>query len=150
MRKYIIGLLIGSTLFYMAAVHSQIPANIGTEPPAIKAFVITETPAATVTSGTTRAIYGVLKRIVINGTGTDTAFTITVSDENSKAIFTKTDCNSVLLPVSYALGEADSTGSAFYSDGIAVSGALTIAGSAIDDVNFTSAVVTIYADERQQ
>jgi hypothetical protein len=114
-------------------------------------LVVTITPtaadpnSATSTAVSTDPVFGILQRITLGKTGTDTAFTVTVKDENLITVFTKTDCNSALLPLSYALISADTAGNKYC--GVPVAGLLTVATAAVDPNNLTSITVTLYYED---
>ena len=93
-------------------------------------------------------IFGSVERISVSATGTDTAFTVSLKDENLVTIFTATDFNSVSLPTSYAVSQADTAGTNFL--GVPVGGALICTGESIDDVNMTEVVVTVYYSEQPE
>ena len=87
---------------------------------------------------TSRYIEGILNRIVINSTGTETDWTVILKDDLGATLFTKADCNSVLDPYSYAITATDTAGNLYY--GSIVSGPLTLE---IKDVNSTPETQTI-------
>lgn len=69
------------------------------------------------TTSLTALDYSTLERIVIDGNGTDTAFSVylydTSTDYNDVTIFSKTDCNSMEFPYSYAISQADTASNDF-------------------------------------
>lgn len=111
-------------------------------------LVVTITPEAndvnsiSSTAISTDSYFGTLERITIAKTGTDTSFRVIVKDGDSVSLFSKTDCNSVLLPLSYALIMADTAGSKYL--GIPVAGPLTIDTNDVDPNNLTSIILTFY------
>ena len=118
---------------------------------AIKKLIVTVIPTAndagsiTSTATSTDPVFGILQRITLANTGTDTAFTVTVKDENLITLFTKTDCNSSLLPLSYALTSTDTAGNKYY--GIPVAGFLTVETAGVDPNNLTSIPITLYYED---
>jgi hypothetical protein len=58
-------------------------------------------------------IYGYLERIVIESTGTDEAWGVTLKDAHGVSIFAKADLTSASVPYSYALSLADLAGNDF-------------------------------------
>ena len=97
----------------------------------------------TSSTATSTVIYsGTLERVVIAADGNDTAFTVTLKDDSGATLFTKTDCNTVLLPLTYALVTADTGGN--NHAGIAFDSTLTVETASVDDVNLLSVNVTIY------
>ena len=76
-----------------------------------------------------REIYGYFDRIVIESTGVDTAYTVSLVDENLYTFFTKTDCNSVTEPHGLAIHQDDTGGDPHY--GVPVAGACKVTTAAV-------------------
>jgi hypothetical protein len=87
-------------------------------------------------------VYGDLHRITLAATGIDVNFTIDIKDDKGITLFSKTDCNTALLPLSYALTMADTSGNKHL--GIPVAGLLTFDTDYVDPVNLTGITVTLY------
>jgi len=87
------------------------------------------------------AAYGVVQRIVIDCNGTETAWSVALRDSLGVTMFSKSDCNSVTTPHSYAIYQDDTEGNPHY--GIPVCGTLTVA---IDDVNSAAEIQTLSPD----
>ena len=119
----------------------------------ISKYVITVTPrvndANTVrsTATSTDEIYGDLRRISIKAFGTDTSFKIYLKDQDGITIFSKTDCSTATLPLSYALDLGNTVGTKFNS--ILSAGTLTFDTNDIDPNNLTSVTATIYYVEQR-
>ena len=88
-----------------------------------------------------KEIWGDLLRITIAATGTEHDFSVIVSDGNSISLFSKTDCNTTLLPLSYAFYFDDTEGNPHY--GVPVAGALTVG---VYDVNYAAEIQTLTPD----
>lgn len=76
-----------------------------------------------------REIYGYFDRILIESTGTDIAYTVSLVDENLYTFFTKADCNSVTEPHGLAVFQDDTGGDPHY--GVPVGGICKITTSAV-------------------
>jgi len=70
-------------------------------------------------------LYGHVQRIVIESTGTDTAWGVTLTDAHGITLFTKADLSSASEPYSYAIHIDDLNGDPHW--GVPVHGALTLA-----------------------
>lgn len=88
------------------------------------------------------AVYGELRRITLSATGTDTAFTVIVKDDLGVTLFSKTDCNTVLLPLSYALDVNNAIATRY--PGILVAGPLTVETNDVNAMALTGINVTLY------
>ncbi len=77
----------------------------------------------------TDTIWGTLHRIVINSDGTDTAWTVTIYDENLATVFSKTDVSTASNPVGVAIHNDDTN--ADPHGGVAVGGSLKFTSSAL-------------------
>ena len=89
--------------------------------------------------------YAILERIVIDSNGTDTSYKIYVYDENSAAIFTKTDCTSASEPYTYALSSTDTATTTFL--GVPVVGSFSVTMADGDDATMDDIHVTVYYRE---
>jgi len=106
-------------------------------------FDVNDTNAADVnyvSLATNYAIYGKLDRITINSTGTEHCWGVRLKDDINVPLFTKTDCNSSLIPYGYAITQPDGSGSTCNYRDVAVFSPLTCY---ISDVNNTPEVQTI-------
>lgn len=101
----------------------------------------TGTPPADFTE-TLVPVYGIIYRIVIDTTGADTDFTITLKDENAKTIFTGSNLSSASEPYGYAVYEDDTEGNPWA--GVPVGGAMTLTMADGDDATMTAISVHIY------
>jgi len=95
---------------------------------------------------TTWAVTGTLERIAIlappsDANHSETDFTVTLKDDLGLTLFTRTDCNSLVMPYNYALTSADKAANLY--PGIAVSGPLTLE---IEDVNSSAEIQTLSPD----
>ncbi|MGD0077046.1 MAG: hypothetical protein ABSB91_00310 [Sedimentisphaerales bacterium] len=98
---------------------------------------------STATDG--NSIYGELRRITLSATGTDVNFTVAVKDDKGITLFSKTDCNTALLPLSYALDMNNSIATRY--PGIYVAGPLTVETNYVDPntvTGLTGINVTFY------
>lgn len=107
--------------------------------------VITVTDANNLTE-TLETLTGFVMRIVIDTTGTDTAFTVNLKDSDGVSIFNKTTCSSGDDPQAYAVSEADSASN--YHVGVPVHGTMVLTVSSADTL--TAIIVRIYALEVYQ
>jgi hypothetical protein len=87
-------------------------------------------------------IYGEINRITISSTGTEHRWGVRLKDSLGIPLFTKTDCNSSLIPYGYEITQPDISGSCNYRD-VAVFGPLTCM---ISDVNHSAEVQTLTLD----
>ena len=132
----LLGVVLAFGLAYHVAASNTVTYPMESERPGRIAFSFTQDLADT--SLATGNITAELDRIVINSTGTETDWDVTVADEDGVVLFTKTDCSSAGVPYGYAFAQADTSG-AYFGD-ILISGPLTIT---VDDVSFTSEEQTI-------
>ena len=87
-------------------------------------------------------IEGYIDSIVIDSTGTDTNYTITLTDENAVTIFSGANLTSASEPYRYAISEADTDGNDFR--GARVSGTCSLTMADGDDASLTAITVKIY------
>lgn len=87
-------------------------------------------------------LFAELQRVTISAAGTDTDFTVTVKDDIGISLFSKADCNTVTLPLTYALTTTDAAGNVHL--GVPVAGPITVDTNDVDPNNLTSVTVTIY------
>lgn len=119
----------------------------------ISKYVIAVTPrvndANTVrsTSTSTDEIHGDLRRISIKASDTDTSFKIYLKDSDGITLFSKTDCSTATLPLSYALDIGNTAATKFNS--ILCAGTLTFDTNDVDPNNLTSITATIYYVEQR-
>ena len=117
----------------------------------VNKLIVTITPTAAdpnsvnSTATSTEPYFCVLERISIAADGCDLDFNVILKDENALTLFEKTDCNTVLLPLSYALVTSDVGGVEYY--GIPVAGTLTVDTNDVDPNNLTSITVTVYYED---
>ncbi len=94
-------------------------------------------------------IQGKVTGIVISTTATDdyndTDFTVTLLDEDTNVLFTKTDCNSLALPYRYAVSTADTSANDFL--GAPVSGVVSVQIADANGGDLNSLTVKVYYDE---
>lgn len=88
---------------------------------------------------TTKQVNGLLNRIVVNSLGTENSWKVYVKDDSGVTLFSKTDCNSTLVPYSYPVVQWDASSTCLMR-GVMVSGPLTIQ---VKDVNYTSEIQTL-------
>ena len=89
------------------------------------------------------SIYGIVYRIVIDVTGTDGDYTITLRDENDITIFTKANLDSdPEKDFSYAVYEDDTEGNPWA--GVPVAGAMDVIMADGDDDALTAITIKIY------
>jgi len=69
-------------------------------------------------------IYGYIERVTIDSNGTETAYTVSLVDNDGFTVFTKTDCNSVTEPHSLAVYLDDLNGDPMY--GVPVGGSCSL------------------------
>jgi len=114
-------------------------------------FTVVVTPTAadpnsvSSTATSTDPYFCKLERISIAADGCDLDFNIILKDETGLAIFSKTDCNTALLPLSYTLVTSDVGGVEYL--GIPVAGALTVDTNDVDPNNLTSITITVYYED---
>jgi len=81
--------------------------------------------------------YASIERVVIDSNGIDTQYSVYIYDNapeyNNVTIFSKTDCNSVNEPYSYAVSQADTAGNDFL--GIPVLGPVSVYVTDVNEVN---------------
>ena len=117
----------------------------------INKLVVTVAPEAndpnsvSSTATSTDSYFCTLKRISIAADGCDLDFNVILKDENGLAVFSKTDCNTALLPLSYALVTSDVGGVEYL--GVPVAGTLMVDTNDVDPNNLTSVTVSIYYDD---
>jgi len=97
------------------------------------------------TAASTDLYFCILERITIAADGCDLDFNVILKDETGLAIFSKTDCNTAELPLSYALVISDVGGVEYC--GIPVAGILTVDTNDVDPNNLTSVTVTVYYED---
>ncbi|MCJ7777642.1 MAG: hypothetical protein MUP16_04945 [Sedimentisphaerales bacterium] len=97
------------------------------------------------TATSTDLYYCKLERISIAADGCDLDFDVILKDETGLAIFSKTDCNTALLPLSYALVQSDVSSAEYL--GIPVAGVLTVDTNDVDPNNLTSVTITVYYED---
>ena len=89
------------------------------------------------------SIYGFVYRIVIDVTGTDGDYTITLADENGITIFTKASLDSdPTADFAYAVYEDDTEGNPWA--GVPVGGTISLTMADGDDASLTAITVKIY------
>ena len=88
------------------------------------------------------SIYGELKRITIAAEGNDTNFKVIVKDDLGITLFSKTDCDTTLLPLSYALDMNNSIATRY--PGITVAGPITVETNDVNASALTGITVTLY------
>jgi hypothetical protein len=90
-------------------------------------------------------VFGEIKRVTIAAIGTDVNFSVIIKDGMGISLLNKTDCNTVLLPLSYNLNR-ESYPSSTYSVpfGLLVAGPLIIDTNYVDPCNLSSITVAIY------
>jgi len=87
-------------------------------------------------------VYGELRRITLSAIGTDVNFTVEVKDDKGITLFSKTDCSTALLPLSYALDMNNPIATRY--PGILVAGPITVDTNNVDPVHLTSVTVSLY------
>ena len=120
--------------------HKNTAANYST----LKKVTLTQTgaPPADFTE-TLDSIHGIVLRIVIDVTGTDGNYTITLADENGITIFTKANLDSdPSVDFSFAVFEDDTEGNPWA--GVAVGGTMSLTMADGDDASLTAITVSIY------
>jgi hypothetical protein len=88
-------------------------------------------------------IYGFVERVVAEATGTETDFTLTLTDCHDVNLWSKTDCNSLAMPYSNAVTMADLADANQYAVGVPVMGAMKLH---IADVNYAPEIQTLAVD----
>ena len=120
--------------------------TINSQRSAQKKIIYTITPSETTFSETSDVtVHGIIDRIEVSATGTDTAFTLTLQDSDGINVFTKTDFSTASLPASYAVVHSDTSSNVFR--GVPVGGALNFSGSSINPFNMTEIIMTVYYRE---
>jgi len=114
MKKLILLTLLLTSICYATATFTASENSYYGRTSSAKKLTATITPTtasdANSSDRATAGIYGIADRITIATTGTDTVFGVIVKDENAITIFSKSDCNTVQTPLSYALYEDDTEG----------------------------------------
>jgi len=97
------------------------------------------------TAASDEPVFGELRRITLSATGTDIDFTVIVKDELGITLFSKDDCNTVLLPLSYALSFREDADTNY--PGIFVAGPLTVETNDVNAVDLAAINVTLYYED---
>ena len=147
MKKFLftslaIGLIVAAWAFAtVTETHSEADLAGRARYSAFKVCTITQDAKADFTE-TTEEIYGIILRITIVATGTDTSFSITLADENAKTILTKSGLSTASDPYGYAVYEDDTEGNPWA--GVPVAGALSLTMADGDDATLSAITVKIY------
>lgn len=89
---------------------------------------------------------GYLTRIVYWADGTDSAYTITVTDTSSCTLFTKADCTAVGDPYTYVTTILDTSGNSY--GGIPFIGGLSVTLADANDGDTTAVNIRLYVSEQ--
>lgn len=157
MKKYsliVVLLSLGIAILAIAASTTTFTKTAGSyygKKSVVDKFTVVVTPTAadpnsvSSTATSTNLYYCSLKRIIVAADGCDLDFDVILKDETGVAIFSKTDCNTALLPLSYALVTSDVGGVEYL--GIPVAGALTVDTNNVDPNNLTNITITVYYED---
>jgi|GEM_PF-3224841 len=148
----VIGMLI-SLLPASTVITKPVPRAYYGRTPEFGKWIATVVPApndantiySTATAADENEVFGFLYDITISAVGDDNDFTVILYNDIGRPIFSKTDCNTVTLPVTYALFQDDTDGT--NHRGIANAGPLTIDTNDVDPNNLTSITVTVHKYE---
>ena len=88
---------------------------------------------------------GYVERIVIEASGTDTNFDVTLTDPHGVVLFTKLDCSTAADPYAFALYTDDLNGDPAH--GVPINGALTVTTAGTEDATASAITVTVYGKE---
>ncbi|HIJ71774.1 MAG TPA: hypothetical protein HPP87_10490 [Planctomycetes bacterium] len=141
MKKVLLILAVIITFLAMGAV-THLPDASGKTALKCKYYTADSLADATVSLGN---IYGYVQRIVIDSTGTDTTFSISLTDNASYTIWTKANLTSASEPYSYVITMEDTSGNVF--GGVPVTGDLSIVQANCDDASMSALTVYVYYTE---
>lgn len=147
MKKILTGLfiLVMVAVLYAATTENHYSKTIDSRPSVVRKVVVASD--ANEFTETLDEIYGYLERVVIDATGSDTDYSVTIKDEYAISIFAKTDCSTADGDYSYMLCET-STDSNHFSDGIPIAGTGSVVVAGANDL--TSLDVIIYYRQEPQ
>lgn len=148
----LIGMLI-SLLSASTVITKPVPRAYYGRTPEFGKWTAVITPAAndantiysTETAADENEVFGFLYDITISAVGDDNDFTVILYNDIGRSIFSKADCNTVTLPVTYALFQDDTDGT--NHRGVANAGPLTIDTNDVDPNNLTSITITVHKYE---
>ncbi|GAI12166.1 unnamed protein product [marine sediment metagenome] len=124
-KTLIVILLVGLVAVILASTETHTGGGVINEKPGVSAFKKCSVNFGDVNDSyyteTLKVIYGYVERVVIDATGTDTAYKVYVRDENGLAIFSKEDCSTGDGDYSYAISMSDTGSTEFL--GVPIGGA---------------------------
>lgn len=134
-----------AALLYAATTETHYSKTIDAQPSIIRKLVVASD--ANEFTETLNDIYGYLERVVIDATGTDTAYSVTIKDEYAVSLFAKTDCNTADGDYSYAISASDTGSTEFLGVPVAGTGSVVVTGA--NDLTSLD-VIIYYRQEPQQ